>query len=234
MLCSFPEVDFEIPDLPGVSDLTLLEPEPSESGKENLARTTSSSSLCSSSTPSHPSLCKTIRYHTHRRNRNETLSIGIWTEFTCSLFNYNSVLSNTNRLLLSSGSQNSGGLFIFKSGSFVHRTTTWGNSASDPPSSTPLTRTSVQTQSTFPISSPTLVHNTSPLPSPKLSPGPTLVPSPPPVSVCSPTQKQSPESESLEPILEAPPDSPKAILTITSSYKRRWPSTTILLHANGA
>ncbi|XP_064868724.1 SH3 domain-binding protein 1-like isoform X2 [Oncorhynchus nerka] len=176
----FPEeVDFEIPDLPGVSDLTLLEPEPSESGKENLARTTSSSSLCSSSTPSHPSLCKTI----------------------------------------SSGSQNSGGLFIFKSGSFVHRTTTWGNSASDPPSSTPLTRTSVQTQSTFPISSPTLVHNTSPLPSPKLSPGPTLVPSPPPVSVCSPTQKQSPESESLEPILEAPPDSPKAILTITSSYK---------------
>ncbi|XP_031691172.1 SH3 domain-binding protein 1 [Oncorhynchus kisutch] len=178
----FPEeVDFEIPDLPGVSDLTLLEPEPSESGKENLARTTSSSSLCSSSTPSHPSLCKTI----------------------------------------SSGSQNSGGLFIFKSGSFVHRTTTWGNSASDPPSSTPLTRTSVQTQSTFPISSPTLVHNTSPLPSPKLSPGPTLVPFPPPVSVCSPTQKQSPESESLEPILEAPPDSPKAILTITSSYKPR-------------
>ncbi|XP_071250139.1 SH3 domain-binding protein 1-like isoform X3 [Salvelinus alpinus] len=178
----FPEeVDFEIPELPGVSDLTLLEPEPSESGKENLARTTSSPSLCSSSTPSHPSLCKTI----------------------------------------SSASQNSGGLFIFKSGSIVQRTTTWGNSASDPPSSTPLTRTSVQTQSTFPISSPTLVHNTSPLPSPKLAPGPTLVPSPLPVSVCSPTQKQRPESGSLEPILEAPPDSPKAILKITSPYKPR-------------
>ncbi|XP_014063774.1 SH3 domain-binding protein 1 isoform X1 [Salmo salar] len=178
----FPEeVDFEIPELPGVSDLTLLEPEPSESGKENLARTTSSSSLCSSSTTSHPSLCKTI----------------------------------------SSPSQNSGGLFIFKSGSIVHRTTTWGNSASDPPSSTPLTHTSVQTQSTFPISSPTLVHNTSPLPSPKLAPGPTLVPSPPPVSECSPTQKQSPESGSLELILEAPPDSPKALLKITSPYKPR-------------
>lgn len=74
VLCSFPEVDFEIPELPGVPDLKMLEPQPSESGKENLARTTSSSSLCSSSTTSHPSLCKTIRYHTQRRNRNETLS----------------------------------------------------------------------------------------------------------------------------------------------------------------
>ncbi|XP_041756255.1 SH3 domain-binding protein 1-like [Coregonus clupeaformis] len=176
----FPEeVDFEIPELPGVSDLTLSEPQPSESGKEKLARTTSCSSSCSSS--SHPPLCKT----------------------------------------LSSASQDSGGLLIFKSGSIGHRTTTWGNQASDPPGSTPLTPTQVQTQSTSPVSSPTLVHHTSPLPSPKLDPGPTLVPSPPPVSVCIPTQKQSPEPGSLEPIIEAPPDSPKAILKITSPYKPR-------------
>uniref|UniRef100_A0A4W5JKI3 SH3-domain binding protein 1 n=1 Tax=Hucho hucho TaxID=62062 RepID=A0A4W5JKI3_9TELE len=144
------------------------------------------------------------------------------------------VLSNTDRLLHSSASQDSGGLFIIKSGSIGRRTTTWGNPASDPPCSTPLNPTPVHTQSTSPVASPspvpspTLVHNPSPLPSPKLAPGPTLVPSPPPVSVCSPTQKQSPESGSLEPILEAPPDSPRAILKITSPYKRKCPSTTEL------
>uniref|UniRef100_A0A8C7LGD6 SH3-domain binding protein 1 n=1 Tax=Oncorhynchus kisutch TaxID=8019 RepID=A0A8C7LGD6_ONCKI len=171
------EVDFEIPELPGVPDLKILEPQTSESGKENLARMTSSSSSCASSSSSHASLCKTI----------------------------------------SSASQDSGGFFIIKSGSIGRRTTTWGNPASDPPCSTPLNRT----QSPSPVPSPTLVHNPSPLPSPKLAPGPTLVPSPPPVSVCSPTQKQSPESGSLEPILEAPPDSPRATLKITSPYKPR-------------
>ncbi|KAK6301746.1 hypothetical protein J4Q44_G00277990 [Coregonus suidteri] len=178
----FPEeVDFEIPELPGVPDLKMSEPQPSETGKENLARTTSSSSSCASSSSSHSSLCKTV----------------------------------------SSASQDSGGLFIIKSGSIGRRTTTWGNPASDPPCSTPLNPTPVQTQNTSPVPSPTLVHNPSPLPSPKLAPGPSLVPSLPPVSVCSPTQKQSPESGSLESILEAPPDSPRAILKITSSYKPR-------------
>lgn len=69
VLCSFPEVDFEIPELPGVPDLKMLEPQRSESGKENLARMTSSSSTCASSSSSHSSLCKTIRYHRHRLNR---------------------------------------------------------------------------------------------------------------------------------------------------------------------
>ncbi|KAM9411024.1 SH3 domain-binding protein 1-like [Salvelinus alpinus] len=178
----FPEeVDFEIPELPGVPDLKMLEPQTSESGKENLARITSSSSSCASSSSSHSSLCKTI----------------------------------------SSTSQDSGGFFIIKSGSIGRRTTTWGNPASDPPCSTSLNPTPVHTQSPSPVPSPTLVQNPSSLPSPKLAPGPTPVPSPPPVSVCSPTQKQSPESGSLEPILEAPPDSPRAILKITLPYKPR-------------
>ncbi|CAB1338250.1 unnamed protein product [Coregonus sp. 'balchen'] len=173
----FPEeVDFEIPELPGVPDLKMSEPQPSETGKENLARTTSSSSSCASSSSSHSSLCKTV----------------------------------------SSASQDSGGLFIIKSGSIGRRTTTWGNPASDPPCSTPLNPTPVQTQNTSPVPSPTLVHNPSPLPSPKLAPGPSLVPSLPPVSVCSPTQKQTRRSF----LQHKPPIQSKEQVAITYSKPR--------------
>ncbi|KAJ7984745.1 hypothetical protein DPEC_G00357950 [Dallia pectoralis] len=55
----FPEVvDFQVPEHPGVPDLPLSKPEPSETQKEKLTKTTSSYSTSSSSS-SHSSLCKT-------------------------------------------------------------------------------------------------------------------------------------------------------------------------------
>uniref|UniRef100_A0A6Q2ZAI4 SH3-domain binding protein 1 n=1 Tax=Esox lucius TaxID=8010 RepID=A0A6Q2ZAI4_ESOLU len=129
-----------------------------------------------------------------------------------------SVLSDC--LLFSSASQDSGP-FIVKSGSVVRRTTTWENPASDLPGSnlTHLTPDLVRTQSLSSVTIPAVVHNPSQPPSLKQTPSPTLLHSPPLVSGCSPTQKPVPDPSSLEPILEAPPDSPRAVMKIDSPFK---------------
>ncbi|XP_010893847.1 SH3 domain-binding protein 1 [Esox lucius] len=122
----------------------------------------------------------------------------------------------------SSASQDSGP-FIVKSGSVVRRTTTWENPASDLPGSnlTHLTPDLVRTQSLSSVTIPAVVHNPSQPPSLKQTPSPTLLHSPPLVSGCSPTQKPVPDPSSLEPILEAPPDSPRAVMKIDSPFKAR-------------
>lgn len=138
------------------------------------------------------------------------------TASSCS--SYHTSLSKTN----STASQDSMGFFLIKSGSISRTgTSTWG--APSPETTAPPLQ-----QTTAPIPTPpiTPVH---PSPVPTSSASVTTsatsnqIPAPPPRSMAtnsvnkSPTQKQS--SEQLEPILEAPPGSPKASLKITSAYK---------------
>ncbi|KAL0983970.1 hypothetical protein UPYG_G00135360 [Umbra pygmaea] len=112
-----------------------------------------------------------------------------------------------------------GGPFIVKSGSIGRRTTTWGTPASDTPGTTILKPTPNLGSSTD--TSPVVVHNPSSLTSPKLAPGPNPFQSAPLVPVCTPIQKPCPEPVSLDPILEGPPDSPRAVLKIHSPFKPR-------------
>ncbi|XP_062298626.1 SH3 domain-binding protein 1 [Scomber scombrus] len=121
---------------------------------------------------------------------------------TSSCSSYHLPLSKTN----SETSQDSGAFFLVKSGSVSRGgTTTWASPATETPS--PIQ------QSTTPGSSATL--------DPILALTANLNPSPPPRAVGStsssgPTQKQCSD---LEPIMEAPPDSPRALLKMSVPYK---------------
>ncbi|MEQ2161862.1 hypothetical protein GOODEAATRI_013948, partial [Goodea atripinnis] len=124
------------------------------------------------------------------------------------------------------------GFFRAKSSSVSSRsgTTTWG-------SPTPETAANDNAGSS---GSPMFESSTVTAPSPSSGSGsgstPSQIPSPPPRStVPAPnpggqmrnlTQRQSLDQVQLEPILEAPPESPKAVLTIGSPYKRNRKSLT--------
>ncbi|CAJ1080622.1 SH3 domain-binding protein 1 isoform X2 [Xyrichtys novacula] len=118
---------------------------------------------------------------------------------TSSSSSYHLPLSKSN----SSASQDSGGFFLVKSGSVSRSgSTTWASpvaeiTAPTHPNLTPSSSSSLDNSSTVSSDSPTAC-------------GP---------SARSPTQKQGIEQGQLEPILEAPPESPKALVKISSPYK---------------
>ncbi|XP_070783131.1 SH3 domain-binding protein 1 [Enoplosus armatus] len=127
-------------------------------------------------------------------------------------------ISKTN----STASQDSGGFFLVKSGSVSRSgTSTWAS---------PVAETEAPTQQKTPSSSssldPSLVaSNTSAACSSTAnqSPAPPLPEATGAASntgqIRSPTQKQSSDQGPLEPILEAPPDSPRAFVKMTSPFK---------------
>ncbi|TKS90092.1 SH3 domain-binding protein 1 [Collichthys lucidus] len=138
------------------------------------------------------------------------------TASSCSSFHLS--LSKTN----STASQDSGGFFLVKSGSLSRSTSTWASPVADT-----TTLQNITTSSSYSLDpSPTVAPNTSaaalstpenqgPAPLPK-STGPIA---PNAGQIKSPTQKQSTDQGQLEPILEAPPGSPRALVKITSPYK---------------
>ncbi|XP_041829840.1 SH3 domain-binding protein 1 [Melanotaenia boesemani] len=121
----------------------------------------------------------------------------------------------------STASQDSGGFFLVKSGSVSSRSSsTWGNPAAE--------KTAPAHDNSASNSSSCL--DSVPLPTSSVSDGCSLTPNqkptpPPRASVPSSgqirnlVQKPSSEQSQLEPILEAPPDSPRAFVKITSPYK---------------
>ncbi|XP_031153807.1 SH3 domain-binding protein 1 [Sander lucioperca] len=122
-------------------------------------------------------------------------------------------LSKTN----STTSQDSGGFFLVKSGSVSRSgTSTWASPVADTAAPTHQSATSSSSFSLGP--SPTVVSNSSAACSSSALPKATGL-APTPGQIRSPTQKQCSDQGLLEPILEAPPDSPRALVKITSPYK---------------
>ncbi|XP_042363259.1 SH3 domain-binding protein 1 [Plectropomus leopardus] len=132
-----------------------------------------------------------------------TVSSSSSTASSCS--SYHLALSKTN----STASQDSGSFFLVKSGSLSRTgTSTWGGPVAD--ATAPSHQTSSSSSSPDPC--PNVASNAS------VTSGSTALPKGTGSSQSrSPTQKQS--SDQLEPILEAPPDSPRAFVKITSPYK---------------
>ncbi|KAM4715750.1 SH3 domain-binding protein 1 [Anableps anableps] len=138
---------------------------------------------------------------------------------TSSCSSYHLPVSKTN----STASQDSGGFFRGKSGSVGSRsgTTTWGSPAPDP----------VANQNTASSSSSASESSTAPAAGSSSGSGSTSdqIPCPPPRATVlapnpagqlrNPAQRQSLDQNQLEPILEAPPESPKAVLMMASPYK---------------
>ncbi|KAM4624138.1 bargin isoform 2-T2 [Polymixia lowei] len=116
----------------------------------------------------------------------------------------------------STASQDSGGYCVMKSFS-VNRggSTTWDNPTADPAVPPHPNPTSGNPSST-PVPSNTAASK---LPSTVLTSAATPSPTPAPRTAPAPIQKQSSEQGQLEPILEAPPDSPRATVKIASPYK---------------
>ncbi|KAF3704654.1 SH3 domain-binding protein 1 [Channa argus] len=140
-----------------------------------------------------------------------------------SCFSFHQPLSKTG----STASQDSGGFLLVKSGSVSRTgTSTWGGPASETAPSTHPTSSGLPSLN----SSPTLLSNTfcsSILSEPPVPPPRATGPSGNPGQIWNLIQKQSLDQGQLEPILEAPPDSPKASLKITSPNKpKRFPHKT--------
>lgn len=123
------------------------------------------------------------------------------TTSSCSSFHL--PLSKTN----SETSQDSGAFFLVKSGSVSRAgTTTWASPVAETPPS---------------LAQPSTTPSTSATVDPILALTANMIPSPPPraagsTSSSGPTQKQCSD---LEPIMEAPPDSPRALLKMSVPYK---------------
>lgn len=126
---------------------------------------------------------------------------------------------------ISTASQDSGSFFLVKSGSLSRSgTSTWASPVVEAAAPTHQNTASSSSSSLDP--SPAGASNTStacsstanqsPSPLPKATGAP-----PNPGQMRSPTQKQSPDQGLLEPILEAPPNSPREFVKITSPYKRK-------------
>ncbi|XP_034414179.1 SH3 domain-binding protein 1 isoform X2 [Cyclopterus lumpus] len=131
------------------------------------------------------------------------------TASSCS--SYHLALSKTN----STASQDSVGFFLVKSGSVsCSGTSTWSSPVAD--TAAPTHQSSTTSSSVDP--SPVVAINTS------AACGPTALPKASgsaanPSQIRSPTEKQCSDQGQLESISEAPPDSPRAFVTITSPYK---------------
>ncbi|XP_078135973.1 SH3 domain-binding protein 1 [Sander vitreus] len=122
-------------------------------------------------------------------------------------------LSKTN----STASQDSGGFFLVKSGSVSRSgTSTWASPVADTAAPTHQSATSSSSSSLGP--SPAVVSNSSAACSSTALPKATGS-APTPGQIRSPTQKQCSDQGLLEPILEAPPESPRVSVKITSPYK---------------
>ncbi|XP_073345405.1 bargin [Pagrus major] len=153
-----------------------------------------------------------------RMKLSRTVSSSSSTTSSCSSFHL--PLSKTN----STASQDSGGFFLVKSGSVSRSgTTTWASPVAETAAPTHQNTTS----SSSPLSvnpSPVVTFNTSTACSSAANQGPAPVPkatgpAPSTGQIRSPTQRQCSDQGQLEPILEAPPDSPKALVKISSPYK---------------
>ncbi|XP_070707693.1 SH3 domain-binding protein 1 [Pempheris klunzingeri] len=134
---------------------------------------------------------------------------------TSSCSSHHLPLSKTN----STASQDSGGFFLLKSGSVSRSgTSTWAGSVAEtaPPTHQNAAYSSPSSPDPGPNTSTACgsMVNQSPPPFPKATGA-----APDPVQARSPTQKQSSDQGQLEPILEAPPDSPRALVKITTPYK---------------
>ncbi|XP_026206522.1 SH3 domain-binding protein 1 [Anabas testudineus] len=121
----------------------------------------------------------------------------------------------------STASQDSGAFFLVKSGSVGRSgTTTWGSPACEKAApahpNTMSSSSSSLNPSPIPISSASAASsstaNQCPVPPPRAT-------APNSGQTRSPIQKQFSDQGQLEPILEAPPESPKAFVKITSPYK---------------
>ncbi|XP_017271590.1 SH3 domain-binding protein 1 [Kryptolebias marmoratus] len=141
-----------------------------------------------------------------------TISSASSTASSCS--SYHLPVSKTN----STASQDSGGFFLVKSGSVSSRsgTTTWA---------CPTTEAATPGQpNTSPGSTPleSGAGAANPTPTPTPTPTPPLRgagSAPNPGQVKNSTQRQNSDQSQLQPILEAPPDSPVASVTFTTPYK---------------
>ncbi|KAF1374155.1 hypothetical protein PFLUV_G00246610 [Perca fluviatilis] len=140
-----------------------------------------------------------------------TVSSSSSTASSCS--SHHLPLSKTN----STASQDSGCFFLVKSGSVSRSgTSTWASPVADTAAPTHQSTTSSSSSSLGP--SPAVVPNSSAACSSTALPKATGS-LPTPGQIRSPTQKQCSDQGLLEPILEAPPDSPRAFVKITSPYK---------------
>ncbi|KAF3853328.1 hypothetical protein F7725_014016, partial [Dissostichus mawsoni] len=119
------------------------------------------------------------------------------TASSCS--SYHTALSNT-------ASQDSGGFFLVKSGSMSRSgTSTWASPVNETPNHQNTSSGSSSPSIPVPPAAPRLLlKQRDQLPNPGQS--------------RSPSQKQSADQNLLEPILEAPPDSPRALVKITLPY----------------
>ncbi|XP_023196942.1 SH3 domain-binding protein 1-like [Xiphophorus maculatus] len=137
---------------------------------------------------------------------------------TSSCSSFHIPLSKTN----STASQDSGSVFRAKSGSVGSRsgTTTWGSPASDPAEANQNAASSSSSESsTAPAPAPRSSCGTGSTPDQIPIPSPRATAPSPVAPMRNPSQRQSLDQTQLEPILEAPPESPKATLTIASPYK---------------
>ena len=197
------------------------------SEREKLSRTVSSSSSTASSCSSfHLPLSKTNRYCSKRvRQLMLPWVCNIWTPFHYSYKDINHCLF----LSISTASQDSGGLFLVKSGSVSRSgTTTWASPVAETAAPSHQNTTSSSSPSVNPC--PVVISNTSTACSSAPNQGPAPLPkatgpAPSTGQIRSPTQKQSSDQGQLEPIFEAPPDSPRALVKISSPYKRKSKST---------
>lgn len=154
---------------------------------------------------------------------NRTVSSSSSTASSCS--SHHVLLSKTN----STASQDSGGFFLMKSGSVSRSgTSTWASPTAEsttpaqqnttPSSSSSIDPISFLAPNTFTACSSTANQNPPPPPTATgsvSSPGQTW----------TPTQRQCSDQGQLEPILEAPPDSPRAFVKLSTPYKRKSKSS---------
>ncbi|CAI5659565.1 SH3 domain-binding protein 1 [Oreochromis niloticus] len=141
---------------------------------------------------------------------------------TASSSAYHFPLSKTN----STASQDSGVSFLVKSGSVSSRsgTSTWGSPEAETAAPAHPNRTPSSSSLTDPSPSPasdstaacSSTANQNPTPLPRAAGSATNS-----GQARSPTQRQISEQNQLEPILEAPPDSPRALVKIASPFKPR-------------
>lgn len=148
---------------------------------------------------------------------NRTVSSSSSTASSCS--SHHVLLSKTN----STASQDSGGFFLMKSGSVSRSgTSTWASPTAEsttpaqqnttPSSSSSIDPISLLAPNAFTACSSTANQNPPPPPTATgsvSSPGQTW----------TPTQRQCSDQGQLEPILEAPPDSPRAFVKLSTPYK---------------
>ncbi|KAM9336173.1 SH3 domain-binding protein 1 [Symphorus nematophorus] len=140
----------------------------------------------------------------------EKLSRTVSSSSASSCSSYHLPLSKTN----STASQDSGGFSLVKSGSVSRSgTSTWGSPAAE--AAAPANQNTTSSSSSTITPSPVVSFKTSAACSSTANQSP----APPSGLIRSPTQRQCSDQGQLEPILEAPPDSPKALVKITSPYK---------------